>query len=25
VQLTIFTELDVIEKSGSDHDDTNTR
>jgi hypothetical protein len=25
VQLTIFTELDVKEKSGSDHDDTNTR
>ena len=25
VQLTIFTELGVIEKSGSDHDDTNTR
>jgi lactoylglutathione lyase len=25
VQLTIFTELGVIEKSGSDHDDTRTR
>lgn len=25
MQLTIFTELDVMEKPGSDHDDTNTR